>query len=379
MDLVFFLLRVACIGTNTKNECRCSWPHTLTLLGEQEMAVLAYREDLRVTFSSFLARKENSKKKFERLWPHWILSTPRNENTFWPLQSIVSRLDVEYSVKQQEFHAGILVEDVMKACDVVYQRHNSCTIYRNPQPKKKSFFSLNNRQIDNYRSLYAQYSKYQSEQFQNSLLAQLCSFYNSLCGCSTHACVPPSALKALGLHNLVELFALPFNVMAEKYGSPLQLEKEYLGSLGNAFEVIHSYRFAPEAIIHIHPPFDVTTIDSICEKINGCLSRCPNIDIITLLPCWDDELQKQAGFGNADTPLQGFRMLQASTFRVETIVLDRYRFPFYDPFLQVFRPANHLVALLLSSREKEQRWLAKDPFHHYLEVWEQCASKKICN
>ncbi len=282
-------------------------------------------------------------KKFEKLWPRWMLGTARNPLTLWPAKSIVQLVDIQYAADRQGFNQT--VDQVMEQMNNVYIKHDLLqALGKESKEDVKYVLKLSKRQINRYNNLIAK-SRIKPPRM---LLSQLYSFYESLCSTAIHMAVPPNALAKLQ-PNLIEIFGTPFNTVTT-YCSPLELEKQYCGSLGSAFDVMHDVVFAPNTTLHINPPFDADMIDKICSEVDGTLQRSPDIDIFVLLPCWDNELQANVGFRNMGEPSCGYRMLQNSPFCLQTILLERESFPFYDHFSGKLRCACHIVLTILTNK-----------------------------
>jgi hypothetical protein len=327
--------------------------------------MFAYREDLRQTFQALYI---GPIKKFEKLWPRWILGTPHDPNTLWPLKSIVSRSDIEYAAARQGFFKP--VTEVMSDLDKVYKRHCDLRKFtgntRNRTPQRFVLL-LSKQQLDRYRLLTSENEKVSGRKTPDNLLAKLCGYYESLCGKSNHMAVPSSALRVLQ-PNLIEIFGSPFNTVGE-YCSPLLLEKEFCKSLGSAFDVLPNRVFQEGSTLHINPPFDVDMIDQICSDVDGALQRSQNMEIYVILPCWDNELQDLTGLSNFGAPLKGYRMLQSSSFLVHTVLLDRISFPFYDHFSRKFAFAGHVVLSVLTNKSAECHAKVIQRIEKFLSIW----------
>lgn len=327
--------------------------------------MFCYREDLQQTFRALYL---GPPKKFEKLWPRWLLSVPHDPTTLWPLRSIVSRSDIEYAATRQGFTKS--VEDVMSDLEDVYKRH--CYYQKIPgnypsRTPKQFVLLLSQNQLRRYRFLIEESKRKSGRQAPDDLLSKLCGFYESLCGRSNHMAVPPDALKMLQ-PNLIEIFGSPFNTVGA-YCSPLLLEKQYCGSLGSAFDVLPKMRFHPGTTLHVNPPFDVDTIDRICADVDGALQRSPDIEVYVLLPAWDSALQELTGLPNFGEPLRGYQILQASSFRVHTVMLDRISFPFYDYFSRKHGHAGHIVLTVLTNKPAETHSKVIQRVEKFLLTW----------
>jgi hypothetical protein len=144
--------------------------------------------------------------------------------------------------------------------------------------------------------------------------------------------------------------------------------------LGNAFDYIQQPQ-KPNTILHVHPPFDVPTLDSIAIQLEAALDRCPEVHAIVIFPCWDNELQHDMGLDNSGTPLKAYRLLANSTHCQVINILPRERFPFYDSYRHAYSTGPHTVALLLSSAKDTTD--VKDVFTKYIQTWETCAYGKV--
>ncbi len=344
--------------------------------------MFAYHNELRSYFSQITIQKDVF--QFLTFWRQWILTTPRDPVTLWPIRSIVVQADLEAKSREGCFTFSRKIPHIMRVCNDIYQ---ICSLQTH---KKIHTISKNHTNVSSLsgcsdylkaksRKFTLGLSRLQQERFNELLettdpyvIRSIIGFYTILQTRTDHVSVPPFAIRSL--RNVIEIFGSPFTTVGN-YCSPLSIEKKFCKSLGSAFDVLADYAFPEDSTLLVHPPLYANMINEACDLIvHNTLQRCPKIQVLVLLPCWDNELQEKIGFPNYHTPQIGYQMLQHSEFHFQTILLEKTSFPYYDYFTdQPHISAYTVLTILTNKKEESERDNLMVLIHTFLTTWSKLA------
>lgn len=202
-------------------------------------------------------------------------------------------------------------------------------------------------------------SKYVGSGMVEEAIAILSMRYKFLNVLSEHFSVQPHYIQELGAD--MELFGTSFNTI-KPYCSPFPDVEALFGSRGNFFH----YDITP-GIYVANPPFDEVLMEKMAEKLLVVLDTTPNVLFIINIPVWDSVTQEKYRLKNYRMRFKAYELLHGSKYLVESKVLDKNKYQFYDYFsdknigvchvhfmlLSNFPPPEHVLAFIGKLKEME--------------------------
>jgi len=279
--------------------------------------------------------KGDAQRKFTRLFARWIFATPLNPSTLFPMYSIVCKDDLDYAVQIPErlgFHVSI--ESIIQECESIFQQCVTWEPLSAVKIEDNGFFS------------YSQHKLFLNRCTDETIFSILQSFYAIVGNKSIHFAIPPRIIELIP--QSVELFGSPFNTTAQRYCSPLDIERLYCNSSGT-FEFFLTHQIQDNDVLFANPPFVECIMNRLSDLLVTALQTICNITIYVILPAWDDEFQDSHGFQNKQRAFQAHIKLKSTVYCKCELLLSRDEFAFYNYFTNQYCRVGNCVMLVLSN------------------------------
>jgi hypothetical protein len=274
--------------------------------------------------------KFKQSKFIEDAFTRWYINSEKQD--IFPKHNIAVRKDLEYANQKKNMEFNI--DKFMDADSKIH----------------KSIFSkkMKGESISDYRSITPwQFGRLQKIYSGNPKLFYkninvIISLYEVIGMNSLHLSIPP-------VFKGVELFGSPLNTVNKEYCSLLEAEKDF-GSLGSFWE----YKFHKSGLYLCNPPFDEDIIYDMANHLNKIISstKC-KVTIIITVPVWDSETQKLKGLTDYGLDFPGLSEIKKSKFLVDSDVLGKTEFKYWNYYSENYIPACWTHLLLLTNTTPE--------------------------
>jgi hypothetical protein len=162
----------------------------------------------------------------------------------------------------------------------------------------------------------------------------------------------------------IEMFGSPFNTSNDEYCSPFEIEKRF-GSLGSAWD----YKFHKDGVYLCNPPYDTTLIENLAYKLNKNLDETKfKVAILVVIPVWDSKTQKELDIKDSGINFTGYEIMIKSKYFKKDIILDQYKYKFWNYYLEKKIPAVSTHYILLSKNKDID-------INNYVEKWKIWSEK----
>lgn len=316
-------------------------------LGLYREALLRYFQD-----NYLSANADRTRTKFKALFARWVFATPRDEETLWPVRSIVALVDLEFAALAPRPGFKKKVQTILSDCEAIFVSLDQLTP-ATTETKENTFFSeLQSLQMRTLAQLHGTSKEI------DTTMQKMANFYRVVGGVSNHFGVPRNVVMALGFE-VIELFGTPFNTSSLRFCSPLFCEKEIFGSLGTA-EAFLRDTLSSNHVLLVNPPFDATLMNETCELLTERLANVSDVIGVLILPAWTETAL-----------LSGLANLHASGCVRHKQFFPKQMYPFFDYFKSSFVCATNTVQILFASQSCSETHLTSlfSRFQNFVYAW----------
>lgn len=265
----------------------------------------------------------------------WYINAKKRSDGIGLLHDPVVSEDIEFANRNHS--ANININEFMAAASMVFSRYESYSKRTIDEYPKPDLSSISEFQLQHLKSVYL------GENFDKDV-SKLIELYKLMGMNNIHLSIPP-------IFRGVELFGSPLNTHNPEYCSPFAFEKIF-GSSGSFW----NYKFTKSGLYLCNPPFDESLIEKMANRLIKVLgvSRC-KLTIFVTVPVWDSETQKELKIRDYGMDFRGYSIMKESAFMKENIVLDRYKYPYFDYYKADSgnnkTPASWTHALILANHD----------------------------
>jgi hypothetical protein len=191
----------------------------------------------------------------------------------------------------------------------------------------------------------------------DSDIAKLVNLYDFIGMNSIHLSTPP-------IFKGIEMFGSPLNTNNKEFCSPFKIEEKF-GSLGS----IWNYKFHKDGIYLCNPPYDDILIEKLAYKLIKDLDETEfKVAILIVIPVWDSKTQKELGIKDYGLDFAGYEIIISNKYFKKDIILDQYKYKFWDYYLEQKIPAVSTHYILLSKNKDIN-------INDYIEKWKEWSEK----
>jgi hypothetical protein len=283
------------------------------------------------------------KRYLEKAISRWYFNVDKND--LLPKKNIVNFDEIENDIDNDSEKKKIFNESKNAYQELI-------NYFPFPDIKYTSYDAslITKRQLDRLNKLYKGNNR-------NSDIFKLINLYNFIGMNSIHLSTPP-------IFEGIEMFGSPFNTSNDEYCSPFEIEKRF-SSLGSAWD----YKFHKDGIYLCNPPYDNLLIEKLAHKLNKDLDETKfKVAILVVIPVWDSKTQKELGIKDYGLDFPGYEIMIKSKYFKKDIILDQYKYKFWDYYLEKKIPAVSTHYILLSKNKDID-------INDYVKKWKEWSEK----